>query len=454
VTLSDAAITALGRTAAGPAVLDTLVRDQHTRQLALVRAVLEAAGDEPPVRDAWALLTRADRRDAAHAGTTRALLLHPLTGSWAWHTLRTLNSPSPQARRRDLGHLGALAAACAVRAGFDFTLRLTAHDGLLVLPSLGALRGEGGADVACEVTYGDGMLVIRRKGEPTVTVHPEAGTGAWSAARGWLPAHALPGLVPGAPLVPLEDLDPYRTARSPHPGGGPGEAVVLDDAGRKQWAQLWSGTAAALRAGGEHRVRETLTLLRCLVPLAPPPGVPAARSTCSATRREAFGALLSSPPPDAAAFAATLVHELHHTKLSALSDLVTLHQADREARYFAPWRQDPRPFDGLLQGTYSHLALADFHQRVALTDPAHREAAWTEHARCHAMVGATLPALVGSPDLTVRGRLFVDAMAGAHELMRSHPAPRGHRARAQAYVRAARTLWTQRHTTAPRRPNE
>ncbi|QNP75729.1 HEXXH motif domain-containing protein [Streptomyces roseirectus] len=379
---------------------------------------------------------------------TRALLLHPLTGSWAWHTLRALNSPQGNGSRRDLGYLGALAAAGAARAGVDFSLRLAASDGLLVLPSLGALRSEGGV----EVRYRRGALVLAADGELDVVVHPEPGVGAWSASPAWLPAHALPGLVAGAPIVPLEDLDPYRTARSPRRGGGLGEPVVLDDAGRKQWAQVWSGTAAALRAGGEGRVRETPALLRCLVPLALPPGVPAGQGGCSATRREAFGALLSSRPTDPVAFASTLVHELHHAKLAALSTLLTLHQAGPEERYFAPWRQDPRPFDGLLQGAYSHLALADYHQRLALADPAHAERAWTEHARCHAMVGATLPALVGSPDLTVAGRLFADAMAGAWERMRDHPAPRGQRARAQAYVRAARTLWNQRHAGA--HPNE
>ncbi|MEX3103171.1 HEXXH motif-containing putative peptide modification protein [Streptomyces sp. ST1015] len=449
MTLSDTAIADLGRTGADPETLGLLVRDQHRRQLLVVRAVLDAAGDQ--LRDAWDLLTQADRAASArvagpeHAVTpVRARLLHPLTGSWAWHTLR--NPGQPQA----LGHLEAIAAACAVRAGLDFTLRISAYDGMLVLPSLGALRTEGEVEVA----YRNGRMTSRQHGELDVTVHPEPDVGAWSASGAWLPAYALPGLVPGAPLVPLEDLDPYRATRSPRGRVGLGEAVVLDDTGRKRWAQVWSGAGEALRTGGEHRVREALTLLRCLVPLTAPPDISAARGTSSATRREAFGALLSSIPPGPVSFASTIVHELHHAKLSALSDVVTLHQASGEERYFAPWRQDPRPFEGLLQGAYSHLAIADYQQRLALTDPAHRERAWTEHARCHAMVGAALPALVGSPDLTVRGRLFVDAMADTHERMREHPAPRGQQARAQAYVHAARTLWTQRHASAHGRPNE
>ena len=104
--------------------------------------------------------------------------------------------------------------------------------------------------------------------------------------------------------------------------------------------------------------------------------------------------------------------------------------------------------DGLLQGAYSHLALADYFQRLALgeRDPVRRESAWALFARYHEQVGATLPALVGSGDLTAQGRQFIDSLVGAHERMTEHPAPRAHAVRAREYVRAARRLWAQRHT--------
>ncbi|GGY88951.1 aKG-HExxH-type peptide beta-hydroxylase [Streptomyces poonensis] len=541
----DRALAELGRTGGGPDTLALLVRDQDTRRLLMLRAVLDAAeGADARVcsaaarrrlREDWALLEAADRvgppgpgaratgRAATegaepghreppdpgpgHAGRppvnvtpampagnsgaaaflptsgapgaadplpaagppgaaaslspARARLLHPLVGAWARHCLRGLDAgaePRAESQRRaladDLAHFSALAAAAAARAGLSFAVRLTAPAGVLTLPSLGALRmadaGSGHSeDVRVDVAHRGGRLTLRRPGAADVVLHLEAGIGAWSSSPGWTPAYALTGLLPGAPPMPLDDLDPYRTVPGEPDRHGPSGPVTLNDAERKRWVQTWAGTAAALRPGGEHRVTEALILLRCLVPLSVPPGAaPGSRGTgsCSATRREAFGALLSSTPQSPTMFAATLVHELHHTKLSALTDMVTLHHADGARKYFAPWRPDPRPYDGLLQGTYSHLALADFFQRRALTArrPSHRETAWAVHARYREQVGAALPALVASPDLTARGRLFVDEMIAVYEQQNEHPAPRGHAARARAYVEAARALWAAR----------
>jgi HEXXH motif-containing protein len=477
----DRALAELGRTEGGADTCALLVRDQDIRRLLLLRAVLDAVeaadpgvcpgGAKSRLRDDWALLAEADRprpavapggmdRDGESAtrsavSPARARLTYPLTGAWARRVLRGLTSETGPGTERHghelalgLAYFSAVAASAAARAGIPFTVRLTARDGRLVLPSLGALRTAGSGGVPVQVAHCNGCLRLRQPEGPDVTVHLESDTGAWSGSPAWTPAHALPGLVPGAPPLPLDDLDPYRASpREPdqYALGGP---TMLDDAGRKRWLQIWSGTATALRSGGEQRMAEALALLRCLVPLEMPPGADG-RGSCSATRREAFGAVLSSTPPTAVTFAATLVHEMGHTKLAALSDMMTLHQAGPEARYFAPWRPDARPYDGLLQGTYSHLALADFFQRRALAvNSTEREAAWAQHARYRAQVGAALPALVCSSDLTVRGRRFVDEMVSTYERMAADPAPRGHTARAQAYVKAVRALWTQRQLPA------
>lgn len=473
----------LGRTEGSPDTLALLTRDQDTRRLLLLRAVLDAAEAADPavcsparkarLREDWALLTEADRPrppDASPAGhprppgaalsPARDRLFHPLTGPWALSCLRGLDErgdPADEYRdrrlRQDLAHFSALAAVAAARAGIPFTVRLTARAGVLALPSLGALHTVTGADAPVDVTHRHGRLTLRQPAARDVVVHLESGIGAWSAVLAWTPVRTLPGLLPAAAPLALDDVDPYRTAPGPGHRGLSGPAV-LDDTDHKRWLHAWSGTEAALRSGGAHRVAETASLLRCLVPLESPPGADG-RDSCSATRHEAFGALLASPPQDAVALAATLVHELHHAKLAALGDLVTLHHAGSEARYFAPWKPEPRPYDALLQGTYSHLALADYFQRRALVaPPPDSEYAWSRHARYHAQVKAALPALVGSPDLTVRGRRFVDEMAAAYERMAEHPAARNHTARAQAYVKAARGLWTQRHTPALPRPKE
>ncbi|MEU9289883.1 HEXXH motif-containing putative peptide modification protein [Streptomyces sp. NPDC048275] len=521
----ERALDELGRTEGGAETLGLLVRDQHTRRLLLLRAVLDAVEAADPalcstaakgrLREDWALLVAADRAErdvrrgegrdvhgvsglppdpggepgnaapdgpvvrsvgpgvgadsTPYEGTippgaaglslppVRALLLHPFVGPWARSCLRGLGAGGrerdPRELRRDLAYFGALAAVAAARAAVPYAVRLTARDGVLTLPSLGALRTAAPGDAPVDVVHRRQSLTLRQpgSGEKGIVVRLQSGgIGAWSDAAAWTPAHALPGLLPGAAPVPLDDLDPYRTSRGgpgPHTLSGP---VTLDDAERKHWLQSWAGIATVLRQGGEQRVTEAAALLRCVVPLSAPPGsTPGGRTTgsCSGTRREAFGAVLSSPPPTPTSFAATLVHELQHTKLAALSNMMTLHHASSQARYFAPWRPDPRPYDGLLQGAYSHLALADFFQRRALDTPhlTHRDFAWAQYARYQEQVGAVLPTLVGSGDLTVQGRRFVDQMVAVYERLAENPAPRGQAARAEAYVRAARALWTQRH---------
>lgn len=484
--LPDHALAELGGTGGGPDTLALLARDQDTRRMLLLRAVLDAADAAgadvcPPaarrrLREDWALLEQAEaaappagapyRRQAPswpaaapYGSPVRAALGHPLLGPWARRCLQGLAPADPAAdperRRRelagDLAHLSALAAAIAARAGVPFAVRLTACDGSLVLPSLGALRLDGPGPVPVEAVHRHGRLTLRRAGEADVAVFLEDGYGAWSDARAWTPAYALPALLPGGAPLPLDELDPYRdTPGAPQCYGMTGP-VSLDDAERKRWLQAWTGTADALRLGGEQRLTETAALLRCLVPLAVPPRALSdggARGLCSATRREAFGAVLSSTPPGAARLAATLVHELQHTKLAVISEMVTLHRSGDEARYFAPWRTGPRPYDGLLQGAYAHLALAGYHQRRALDgrDRAQAEQDWSHFARYHEQVGAALPALVGSEDLTPDGRRFIELMVDAHERLSDHPAPRAHTVRAREYVRAARRLWAQRLT--------
>ncbi|MFD7622955.1 aKG-HExxH-type peptide beta-hydroxylase [Streptomyces sp. NPDC059802] len=464
--LHDHMLRQLGRTEGDSDTLQVLVRDQDTRRLLLLRALLDAAEAAPAavcpprsldrLRQDWALLETAERADRT---AVRTVLLHPLAGPWAQRCLRGLSGSGPLAGpgpgpelRADLDHLGALAAAAAIRAGIPFTTRLAAHDGLLSLPTLGALRT---ASEAVDITFSDGDLSIRQEvGEPlSAHTQPDGTTG--SADPRWLPVLALPAVQSGIGPVPLDDVDPYRTDGSGLQPHGLSAATHIDDHERKAWAESWTGAAPLLRVGGEHRLTEAAVLLRCLVPLGPPPGSgPMGESAahCSGTRREAFGAVLSSKPATPAYFASTLVHELQHTKLAALGALVPLHHEDPEPRHFAPWRSDPRPFDGLLQGAYSHIALADYWQRFALSARrvTHRDLAWAEHARCREQVGAVLPVLAGSAALTREGRVLVNEMITLYHRLDDCPPPTGHLARAEAYVATAKVIWQQRN--GPHRP--
>ncbi|MEV7143266.1 aKG-HExxH-type peptide beta-hydroxylase [Streptomyces tauricus] len=489
--LPEQALSELGRTEGGPDTLALLVRDQQMRRLLLLRAVLDAVEEAdaeicPPVlrqrfRSDWALLEEADRAGEAEEppaegkgvrhSPARTQILYPLVGPWARGCLRALSTKTiprtarqrrARSLRRELCYFSALAAAAAVRAGVPFSARLSAQDGMLVLPSLGALGAIGDGDV--EVVARDGRMTLRRRGEADVVVDvaereaptasgaglgpaPGAGFATWSAATAWKPVQLLPGLLPESVPVPLDDLDPHRTVD----GGSRHQALsgpaTLDEAARERWLTSWTGVRSILRLGGEHRVAEVATLLRCLVPLAAPAGHAApdgGTGSCSGTRREAFGAVLSSTPPTPATFAATLVHEMQHAKLAALSDVVVLHREGPQERYFAPWRPDPRPYDGLLQGVYSHVALADFYQRCALVAaarPGQREAAWREHARYRAQTRMTLPVLAASESLTETGRSLVNQLLRECDRMGEAPPPAGVRIDAEERVRDAHARW-------------
>ncbi|MEU8627063.1 HEXXH motif-containing putative peptide modification protein [Streptomyces sp. NPDC048669] len=454
--IPDRVLRELGRTEGDTDSLGLLVRDQDTRRLVLLRAVLDAAAAAPTtvcpprpldrLHEDWALLEAAERADRAAA---RTVLFHPMAGPWAQRLLGGLTGATATGPElhTDLAHLSALAAAAAIRAALPRTARLTSREGLLSLPTLGAVRADPGP---VALTYAGGELTIRPAGAPPLSVRALPDGTMTSADPRWLPVLTLPAVLPGAGPVPLDDLDPYRTRGTGLERHGLSAATHLDDQERKAWTDSWSGVEPLLRVGGEHRLTEAAVLLRCLVPLGPPPGSgPAGQGAahCSGTRREAFGAVLSSKPATPAYFASTLVHELQHTKLAALGALVRLHHEDATPRHFAPWRSDPRPFDGLLQGAYSHLALADYWQRFALgaRRVTHRDLAWAEHARCRQQVGAVLPVLAGSAGLTPEGRVLVNEMITVYHRLEDSPPPTGHLARAEAYVSTARVIWQQRN---------
>lgn len=380
-----------------------LVRDiRRSKRLVLLRAVLDAA---PAARagetaDHWALLEEAER----HApGAVRDVLHYPATGVWAEETLRRLHAP--YGPPPDLGHLGALAVAAALRAGIAFSHTLRPLHGRLVLPTLGLLRPDRPGPIA----------LTERSWDPE---NPAT-----------LPLHTLPG---GS--TALDDLDPYR-APDPDRAAPVRPARRLTPKGHKRWDTQWSGALTLLHRYDTARAEETVQLLRSVVPLAG-----GCRSS-GATLPAAAGSVLAraQAPP---ALAATLVHEVQHGKLTALADVLTLHTADRTPAYWAPWRADPRPLEGLLHGAYAHLALAGYWQRAALYGA---RGAWAQHARIRAQVAAVLPVLRSHDRLTSAGREFTDAMADAERAMDALPPPGDQHATARRAVDRERRAWCGDH---------
>jgi hypothetical protein len=90
----------------------------------------------------------------------------------------------------------------------------------------------------------------------------------------------------------------------------------------------------------------------------------------SATSPAAFGAIATSLPASPVIMAETLVHEFQHIKLCGLLDMLSLVEPS-DARGYAPWRDDPRPLGGILQGIYAFTGIVRFWdvQRRVETEP-------------------------------------------------------------------------------------
>ncbi|MGH3281199.1 MAG: aKG-HExxH-type peptide beta-hydroxylase, partial [Trebonia sp.] len=145
----------------------------------------------------------------------------------------------------------------------------------------------------------------------------------------------------------------------------------------------------------------------------------------SAATRQAFGAVAAALPADGAALALLLLHEFQHVKLGAVLDLFDLCDPADTGRYFAPWREDPRPLGQLLQGSYAHIAVTDFWRarRHELSGPDALAAA-ERFARWRTLTAEAIETLAGSGALTQLGARFVDGMRVTVRPWLDEPVPR------------------------------
>lgn len=100
--LPDHMLRLLGRTEGDADTLGVLVRDQDTRRLLLLRALLDAAEAAPAalcppraldrLRQDWALLETAERADR---GAVRTVLLHPSPGPGSSAACAASPAPRP-----------------------------------------------------------------------------------------------------------------------------------------------------------------------------------------------------------------------------------------------------------------------------------------------------------------------------------------------------------------------
>ena len=382
-----------------PATIRLLAAGQLSKRLLLLRLLLDEAGgsgSRSGLNEYAELLDEAQRRDPAAAA---GVLIQPHLGSWAAVTLRALRSG---AGSPDLGRLGAIAAAAAARAGLTFALKLPVRGGGVVLPTYGRA---GTTDQTVDVSAGaDGLRVgvVRVPDDPAADAPGWQGLRVLSASAGGLDIR-----------LALDDLDPFRdchrlSAAERLPATVvDGWARLLDDA----WPVLVEhhrGYAEAIAVG-----------LTTLVPLR----APRSHLGMNVTSMDAFGAVSLTPPADPLALATALLHEFQHGKLGALMDVVPLYRRGSD-RYYAPWRDDPRPLGGLLHGVYAFLGVTDFwrvQRRVLAGGQA--VLAELEFARWRDRVWRTQQTLAESDSFTEAGRRFLDGMRAAQEAWQDEPVP-------------------------------
>ncbi|MFC8719475.1 FxsB family cyclophane-forming radical SAM/SPASM peptide maturase [Kitasatospora sp. NPDC057198] len=383
----------LDELAAGYGGADT-VRALAAAQLGLTRRLVAAVATAAP---AWELVTSLDAADGA---ALDAVLTHPYVRAWAVRCLGGSGSGGSGSGGADgtgpgadLGGVAELAAAAALRARRTFELPLPVRAGAVHLPTLGRVL-VGGAGEARLTGDPEGFEVGGvRIGWDT------PGDGRWQPVRrvalddGW--------------TLALEDTDPQRDSHQ-----WP-VADRLDEAELHAWTSALQGAweligrdlpgyAPGIRAG-----------LSTLTPLRPGP----AGRDVSAAARQAFGAVGIARPAAAPTLALLVAHEFQHVKLGAVLDLYDLYDRTDQRLFHAPWRPDPRPLEGLFQGTYAHLAVTEYWavRTRGLADGPEREnarfqlASWRSHT-----VGA-IEELARSGALTPLGERFTAGMRTAVE---------------------------------------
>jgi uncharacterized protein len=397
-----------------------LAAAQHSKHLILLQGVLAAARKAdhehyPLARRGWDLLAAVHRHDRAAAD---AVIRHPAVGAWALRTVRALRG-EPAIPGAEPGRLGAVAAAAAIRAKLPSEIELVATDETVVLPSLGAAAVAGPLAVVRTTAHHAEVSSASRRVEIPADPHRDA--------PGW---NALRQVSVGPLDVLIDDLDPFRMPASDN------VAPRLGRLDFRRWQTVLRATWPMLALQHPDVAVEVAAATATLIPLR---GL--ADGQVSSSSSETFGAIAMSEPPDPYTCAVTLAHEVQHLKLAALLDIVPLTRPDDGSRYYAPWRDDPRPVSGLLQGAYAYLGVSGFWRRQRqLADGARRLRADMEFARWRAGAARAVETLRSSGRLEPAGLAFVDGMRNTLAIWQDEPvAPEAQaRARHEAELHVAR----------------
>ena len=391
--IPETSFTALAAGGGGPAVIRHLREAQQSKHLMLLHAITEAASGSNAAdsgsaafRAGYGLLSRIQALDP---GASAWLLGLPHLGGWAHDCLIRLDQGSTP----DLAYFACAVAAAGVRAGIPFELDLPVRDGCVQLPGLGSLRicdQSAWVQLRC-----DGERVTAEGGfeAPWRLLVPDDGSGEpvpqW---RGTPMFRAVTDGLAWDVLLETGDLylDRYTLPMS----------IGLSAGEIGRWRHRVQSAWEILVRHHRWAAEQMPDGISVIVPLMPQHDT----NLVSATTPAAFGAVATSWPPDSVAMAETFVHEFQHVKLCGLMDMVPLVQPGGE-KVYAPWRQDPRPASGLLQGVYAHIGIARFWhaQQHAEADPDDVLRAQAAFARWRSTIDCAARTLLRTGCLTQAG---------------------------------------------------
>lgn len=363
---------------------------QQSKRLLLMRGLLESArttgaGEEAMVQRGYDLLAAVQRHDAEAAKT---VLAYPSVSAWASRTLQVSRGRRPIPGAVPAG-LCSVAAAAAARAGLSAEIEVPVTTGRVVLPSLGSARvGNGRAFLRCSPGKTE---VLSHTGSVELPLDLHRDAPGWSALR-----HIQVGNLD----IIIDDIDPFRMPAAVN------QARRLQPAKAAAWAGIFTEAWPEFAQRHPDLAQEVAATVKVVVPLTQP-----SQGFVSSSSPETFGAIALSEPPDPRSLMVTLAHETQHLKLSALLDVVPLTMPDDGRCFYAPWRVDPRPVSGLLQGAYAYLGVSRFwrRERHLVEDPAATHA-HAEFARWRAATARVVSTLLSSGRLTPPGTRFVQGM--------------------------------------------
>jgi uncharacterized protein len=365
--------------AAGPgdsAAMTSLAEARWSVTRALVAAVASGldgnAGDlGRAAAEGWTLLAELD---AERPEAVREVLTYPYVQAWATQCLRPAHDADVDL---DRAHLAGLAAAAALRAGIKAELILPVREGTIYLPTIGALAMDAGVGRTSAVRVSPSGLSSRH------------------GARGW---QTIRRVTTGEMAVTVEDVDPFRDCQAWAAAGR------LPAAAWRAWRLAFVAAARQLAAELPAYSSVIGTGLRSVVPMRP--GTTGHRQ--SGTSRQAFGAVALALPDDTSTLSALLLHEMQHLKLTALGDLFDLFDRADSRRFPVPWRTDRRPIEGLLHGTYAHLAIAELWRARATHAP---DGPARRHFRMYrSWIEEAIETLLATDSLMPDGHRFVKGM--------------------------------------------